>query len=300
MMNRKKLLCGLCGVLCILVILIGREIYSPKSDINVENIQREKKLIQCKYYNAINFHISVNDSDGISLDDKEIVGGIVPHHLLADKMIASFFKTVAKKQPDVVVVVAPNHTGAGVSDIHTGSWTWDTPFGELKADKTIVDYFIDSGIADANFTLMENEHSISSVVPYIKYFMPDTKIVPILVSGTCGINKAIELGEKLSEQLREKSFLVIASVDFSHYLSVEEADKKDEFTKKVLLSRDILTISHMNNDYMDSPSSIITLITVMNNIGAKNAIILEHNNSARISGENRDYTTSYFTVVYWK
>ena len=31
---------------------------------------------------------------------------------------------------------------------------------------------------------MEREHSISCLVPYIKYFMPDAKIVPILMTAT--------------------------------------------------------------------------------------------------------------------
>ena len=73
----------------------------------------------------------------------------------------------------------------------------------------------------------------------------------------------------------------------------------DEITKTALLARDIQRIRTMDNDHMDSLASVITLIAAMNEIGAKNQQILDHNNSARITGSGFDCTTSYFTVIYW-
>jgi putative N-acetylmannosamine-6-phosphate epimerase len=80
---------------------------------------------------------------------------------------------------------------------------------------------------------------------------------------------------------------------------MEEADEMDEITKKALLRRDIPHLRTMDNDYMDSPVSIITLLTAMDEIGANNQQIIAHDNSARISRSGFDNTTSYFTVVYW-
>ena len=59
-------------------------------------------------------------------------------HLLAGEMIASFFKTVSVEQPQIVVVIAPNHSGKGVKEVHTGSWGWQTPFGTLEAHESII------------------------------------------------------------------------------------------------------------------------------------------------------------------
>jgi len=129
--------------------------------------------------------------------------------------------------------------------------------------------------------------------------MPDTEILPIILSSSVEKNDAIKLGEILYEEVKDKNYLVISSVDFSHYLSLDEADKKDLVTKEALLSRDINQISNMNNDYLDSPASIILLLTMMNEAGAENQIILNQSNSARILGGDSNSTTSYFVVTYY-
>ncbi len=297
-MNKKRIISI---SICIIIGLIIQKNYciNTKEVSNLNStISKSNDMIQCKYYDKIKFDKSVNLSTAY-LFDVEFKGGIVSHHLLADNMIASFFKTVSIHQPEVIVVIAPNHTGAGVKDVYTSKWTWDTPYGTLNYDEKIVNYLIENSIAGTNFKLMENEHSISSLVPYIKYFMPETKIVPILMSGTNSKAQSIRLGKLLKNEICDRDFMVIGSVDFSHYLSVREADEKDEITKQALKNRDINQISWMCNDYLDSPSSIVTFLTIMNEIGANNDAILAHDNSARISGRDKNNTTSYFTMVYW-
>lgn len=229
-----------------------------------------------------------------------IRGGIVPHHLLAGEMIASFFKTLSVEQPEIVVVIAPNHNGKGVKEVHTGSWSWQTPFGTLDAYEIIVDSLVESRIAATNFNLLEEDHSISALVPYIKYYMPCSKIVPILLHGSFGLKDAQKLGQNLQEKLEKenKNGLIIASVDFSHYLPLEKAEQMDEISIKAIENRDMNIIQHFNNDYMDSPTSIITLLSAMDTAGAEHMKVLDHSNSDIIVGSRSSETTSYFTVVF--
>jgi len=236
-----------------------------------------------------------------NIDSIKIKGGIVPHHLLAGEMIASFFKTISVEQPEVIVMIAPNHKGTGVKAVHTGSWSWQTPFGVLDADEEIIKSLIDSNIADTNFDLLEEEHSIAGLVPYIKYYMPDSKIVPILLHGTYRLKDAQQLGQNLQNKLinENKKGLIIASVDFSHYLTLEKADEMDEVSIKAIKNRDISLIQNFNNDYIDSPPSIITLLSAMDTVGAAHMEILDHSNSDRITGAKSNETTSYFTVIFY-
>ncbi|HOJ09208.1 MAG TPA: AmmeMemoRadiSam system protein B [Clostridiales bacterium] len=276
----------------------------------VNNLQVNEKRLQCRYYNEKDFKQSVNR---VQLDDyghlaeteiieSSIKGGIVPHHLLASNMIASFFKTISVEQPEVVIIIAPNHKGTGVKAVHTGSWSWQTPFGILEADVDIVNSLVDSKTADMNFDLLEEDHSIAGLVPYIKYYMPDTKIVPIMLHGSFGLQNAQKLGQNLQEKLENenKKSTIIASVDFSHYLPLEEARQMDEISIKAIENRDINIIQHFNNDYMDSPPSIIALLSAMNASGAEHMKMLDHSNSDEIAGARSSETTSYFTVVFFR
>ncbi len=266
----------------------------------IHSFLNTRDKLNCNYFDEKRFKLSLNTELDTRMEEEQIIGGVVPHHLLADKMIADFFRVASVRQPKTVIVVGPNHTGAGVSKVHTGSWNWITPFGILEADEEITSYLVEARIADTSFELMENEHSISAIVPYVKYFMPDAKIIPILVSGTYSLEEAKYLGKLLASLTKEKECLFIASVDFSHYLSLEEANKMDAITKKALEERNIVQISYMDNDYMDSPGSIITLLAAMDEAEVYKQKMLGHSNSALITGNGNDYTTSYFTYVYFK
>jgi len=291
------------GIFMALLLLIGCLIAFAPQKHGGKGAEKEfnnaEQRLSCRYYDEAGFKISIEGGTGEDLPEGEIMGGIVPHHLLAARMIGDFFRKVSQSDPEVVVVIGPNHKGQGAKSVQTAGRDWDTPFGVLRADSGIIGSLLESRMAAENSGLMEEEHSISSLVPYIKYFMPHSKIVPILMTVTDRISGAEELGEFLARMARSRKILFMASVDFSHYLPVEKADEMDEITQKALLERDIDRIRAMDNDHTDSPVSVITLLNVMDRLGAREQIILGHNNSARISATDPSSTTSYFTVIYY-
>lgn len=68
--------------------------------------------------------------------------------------------------------------------------------------------------------VLPNDHALSSLMPFIKYYMPDTKVVPILLSKKFSKEKPRVLADNLSK-LVKKDIVLVASVDFSHYLTNE-------------------------------------------------------------------------------
>ena len=54
----------------------------------------------------------------------------------------------------------------------------------------------------------------------------------------------------------------------------------------------------MNNDNLDSPPSILTLLSAMDDIGAVGPDVIGHDNSYGITGSSADYTTSYYTMLF--
>ena len=270
--------------------------YAAIEDENTSQTQN----IRCNFYNEKEFKASLNLVAAGSVKDGVIRGGIVPHHLLAGRLIASFFKTVSVQNPETVVVLAPNHKRLGSAKVNSGCWDWETPYGMLEADNGIIEYLEGNMAIDSSLKLLEEEHSISSLVPYIKYYMPDAMIVPILLYGNYGLQSSIRLGNELGKALCDKSCLIIASVDFSHYLSLEKADIMDSITLKAIEDMNLKEISQMGNDNLDSPPSIIALLTAMLKMDAESHTVLEHSNSDRISGIESGSTTSYFTMVFSK
>lgn len=229
-----------------------------------------------------------------------IAGGVTPHHLLAAKMIAAFFRDLSADPPDTIVIIGPNHKRIGFSGIAASSSDWGTPFGRLEADRDIVKALAEKFNAESNDRLMQEDHSISGLIPYIAYYMPDVRIVPVLLHGNYPSADALRLGKFLGDTARDANgdIVIIASIDFSHYLDARTAGKMDEITWDAIKRRDIQAISSMGNDNLDSPPSIIALIGAMDKAGAQGPEKSEHSNSSEITGSGADYTTSYFTLFY--
>lgn len=278
---------------------------SPASPVSVQK-PSSSELIQCLYFTEKDFKSSLrlntgeqlNDTTNTSLEGHKILGGIVPHHLLAGGLIAGFFHTLSAAQPDVVVILGPNHKRAGTSLLHTGDWAWNTPSGLLEADSEITGQLEDKFHAGTRLELLEKEHSISSLVPYLHHYMPKAKIVPILLHGSFGLENSKRLGKELIRMLEGKKALVIASVDFSHYLPVDQADQMDKESLEAIQSRDLTKISQMTNDNLDSPPCIISILSAMDAAGSTGLEVLGHDNSSRIAGRQSDNTTSYYTLAF--
>lgn len=262
-------------------------------------------IISCKYYNEKDFRASAEKADAqFSVQTNQnisgsIIGGIVPHHLLACDMIAEFFKKVSEAKPDTVVILAPNHNRSGGSAVSTGLWSWQTAFGKVDADTSFANYLVKNMGAGTNIDLLEEDHSVSALIPYIRYYMPDAKVVPVLLYGNYGMDKSMRLGKNICEQLNGKKSLVLASVDFSHYLPPEKAEAMDNITFEAIKKMDFDSISLMGNDNLDSPPALMTFLACMKNSGAKAPELVSHGNSSKISGKWSSSTTSYFTIVYY-
>lgn len=276
---------------------------------------RSALLLRCVHYSGKDFWNSVtaaanketalSDNSGKAAEtagpDAAIAGGILPHHLLAGNMIAEFFETLSENPPETLVVIGPNHKRTGIGGLHTSTLDWGTSFGVVETDQDLTQRLVTEYNALQNDSLMENEHSVSSLVPYVSYYLPGTKLAPILLHGNYPAEDSLKLGSFLAQTVKsDPGIAVIASIDFSHYLDTDSAGKMDEITLEAIRSRDLNSISRMGNDNLDSPASLITFLGAMDQIGAAGPEVTAHDNSYGITGGGADYTTSYFTMFFRK
>lgn len=227
--------------------------------------------------------------------DKKLSGGVVPHHLLPSYIIVDFFYKLSLQKPKTIILIGPNHFEAG-DFLFTGSeFSWNTSFGVVSADldkvnllKSMDDFGIDEGV-------MEMEHGVSGLMPYIRYLMNDVKVVPIAVSNYTKIEDIEKFADYLSNILDDDTVLV-ASLDFSHYLSFDEAEKNDVETLNMIESLDYDRILKLNNDFVDSPVVLAVFLKTMEKSGSKNIAIFNHDNSGNILGNPWVETTSYYSL----
>ena len=230
-------------------------------------------------------------------EESKIFGAVVPHHLLAYKLIDPVFNKIALEKPATIILIGPNHFNQGAR-ILTTPWGWQTPFGIVESDQAIIDSLVADQLVKVNEEVFKSEHSIGSLMPFLKFYLPETQVVPIILHHDVTRQEARELGKYLAELVGDKNCLVMASVDFSHYLTREEAELKDRETIEALKNKNMGKIFSMGNDYLDSPASIGVLFSAMEELGKEDFRILDNINSGVILNNDLIETTSYLTLMF--
>jgi AmmeMemoRadiSam system protein B len=285
---------------------------SDKSVLMLNNITQKKqaivneeknisvKTIKVKFFEESLFNKSVElSSVKVSPVKEKIKGGIVPHHLLASSIIAEFFKYLAESKPKRIILIGPNHYEAGDYAVISSSSGWKTPSGILKADTGILKAAKGYSFISNNDDVLENEHSVSGIMPFIKYYMPDSYVVPFIVSKNINSDDLENLSGFLTKY-SDNDTVIIASVDFSHYLKYQNAQKNDKETLKLLEMFDYKSLLKLGNDYLDSPASLAILLMVMNNVNANKLKVINHTNSSNILNDFESQSTGYYTIMYYK
>jgi len=233
--------------------------------------------------------------------DKKIDGvkGIVcTHHLLASEMLHEIFLKVDNIENfKKVVIIGPDHNSIDTKNIYTTQLDWMTPFGRLEINQDYLEKALEYESIDIADSILEKEHSNAALVHFVKYYMPNVKILNFTLPGTLDLQEVLEFSSFLEKKIIDDATLLIASIDFSHYLDYDKANEKDEETLKEIQKRNFANIMNFNNDNVDSPQTLVAFLEVMNRLDGKLAFI-NNKNSYDIISVDKDETTSYFSLIY--
>lgn len=239
----------------------------------------------------------VKDSNILINSNSKITGGVVPHHLLAEPIIDDFFRHLSSQKPQTIILLGPNHAEKGSAKVLTSLGNWSTPSGLIFPNEKLINQLLERNLAKQNESVLIQDHALTNIAPFIKKYLPGAQIVPLLLSHDLTQGESEVLASNIAA-LSDKNDIIVASVDFSHYLSLLTSQEKDKISLATIKNFDYPTLFGMNNDYLDSPPSIGILLYIMQKRGVGEMQLLNHSNSALIQKSNEDYTTSYFTLLF--
>jgi len=232
-----------------------------------------------------------------TLSPGQIHAGVVPHHNIAATLISGFFSQVANSQYeyDLVIILGPNHEGT-LANVITSYRHWDIGDGVFTNNN-----FVHDAVQDLNAVIshghMELEHSISILIPYIHHYMPGVEVAPLMLNRSLNFGETEEIFHWLNSWVINsgKNVLLVASIDFSHFLPVHVARERDEITKSVILSHGLRELHNMNYHHLDSPAAMIIFLMYLAERGITPQIVAHTDASEFLPG--LDETTSYMIVV---
>lgn len=304
--NKHWWLIGAGGFILILVLILGwrhgrseipanESVVKNLTEFNVANhIELDANL-----YQQIIDQAEIEITQGQKIESNQpIKGAVVPHHLLAGQFSARLFAQLRQQNPKTIILVGPNHENVGVDPIISSLNDWQSAAGTLKADKNLINQLAKEKIISVEDDIITNEHSITDLIPLLQFYLPDTKIVPLIFKQQVSPEQSQRLVNALALILKDDQVTMVSSIDFSHYLSQKQADENDAATLRLIQAGNSNQLMKLDSDYLDSPVSLVTLMKVMDSVGAQKLQVIDHANAAQLSKGNNASTTSYFFLVY--
>jgi len=269
-------------------VVAGRFYPAAKSEI-----EKQIEEIKQKEYPLIN----------INLKDKTIVGGVIPHagYMFSAYQAVHFFEIVkqSKQTFETVVIINPNHTGVGHEIAFDNNEIWETPLGKVDVD---TEFGQKLGISISGVE-QQNEHSAEVMVPFLQHFLDfPFKIAPITLSHQTFKN-AKYLAQKIKDvvDLTHRKILIIASSDFSHFLTPEQGKERDAFVIDNILNFNSVGVEKVvkeKNISVCGFGPIITLMEYAKLVSENPGVdLLKKGHSGEIipSGEVVDYISILFS-----
>lgn len=227
---------------------------------------------------------------------RTFTGLIVPHFDPVSNLTISALKEVTTT-PDLIILIAPNHYEAGTSPIITGSYLSSKFALHPKFAIEKMQQLAQMTVASYEDAVISGDHSIGTPLPLIAQKFPNTPIVAIVLKYHQNPEDIQNLLLAL-QKISTNNTLIVASLDFSHYLSSDIAPLKDAQTQKYIEAHDYKHIEGLSNDYIDSPWTLITFLKFLQASGVEQGRILGHTNTGLVAGQTIESSTSFFTYIY--
>ncbi|MFH1598040.1 MAG: AmmeMemoRadiSam system protein B [Patescibacteria group bacterium] len=277
----------------ILVVLFGI-VYIWQWAVTNETVVINNNQINPSIYSAVDFAASTEKLTLPTQCFQEFQGGIVTHHDIASSLVGEFFQCISKSNaPRTIILIGPNHSQQG-PPVLSASRDWHTPFGDLELDRDKMEEL--QGLYQVDDEALIADHSISFMIPYIKYYFPEAKVIPLLVKYSY-IRSEADKGIALLKKVIDEQTFILGSLDFSHYLTKNQADKNDKISKEIVTNFDLDDVYNHADGFYDCAPGLFIILSLMQDLEHKNIIELNHANSFDFTG-NPYNTTSYFSWLF--
>ncbi len=241
-----------------------------------------------------------------SKKEGKIMGLVSPHagYLYSGPVAAwGFYQIVRKEIPEVVVILGPNHRGFGAGVAIAGKGRWQTPLGESQIEQQLAGKIMGlSPFIREDEKAHQREHSLEVQLPFLQYSYGERfKIVPICMMQQ-DQSTSQKVGETLSEVLKGKNSLIIASTDFTHYQPKETAERQDKKALEAILSLSPKGLTRAVSRYrisMCGSGPVMAMLTATTLLGAKKATLLKYATSGDITGDY-EAVVGYASVIIEK
>jgi AmmeMemoRadiSam system protein B len=202
------------------------------------------------------------------------------------------------------ILLGPNHTGMGQAFSIMAGGSWGTPLGRAVIDTKMAKDILACGLAEEDELAHSREHSIEVQLPFLQHSFGDISFVPIsiLSSGyhSSFLKQCKKLGSCLASISKKHDARIVASSDFSHYISWEAARDRDGKAMEMIKDLDIegfFRTLHETRASICGYAPIAVLMSAAAKLGWKKVEVLDYTSSGDVTGD-RSEVVAYAAIGF--
>jgi len=220
-----------------------------------------------------------------------VKGVISPHagYVYSGAIAGQLYSQI--KIPATVLIIGPNHHGAGAAAALYPDGEWLTPLGTTAINSRLNSLLLQhTPYIQSDIIAHQNEHSLEVQLPFIQYLRPDVSISAICI-GHGDYASLRDIGHGIAAAMREygEEVLIVASSDMTHYESADSARQKDQLALERVLALDgkgLLEVCHNRGITMCGVVPTTVMIEAVLLSGASQAELVAYGNSGDVTGDN--------------
>jgi poly-gamma-glutamate synthesis protein (capsule biosynthesis protein) len=211
--------------------------------------------------------------------------------------MARGFWAAAGASYERIVILSPDHFNRSRRPFATTRRNFDTVFGVVETDQAATSLLLKETELFDDSDLFDREHGIAALLPFVKHFFPDTRIVPIAIS-VGSLRADWDRAVELLRTLIGARVLVIQSTDYSHYLPLDTALARDQETLNVISANDLEALVQLVQPaHLDSKAAQYVQMRLQHDYLKSYSTVVANRNSEAYS-DRSTRTTSYVVTVY--
>jgi AmmeMemoRadiSam system protein B len=239
-------------------------------------------------------------------EPRKVLAAISPHagYKYSGAVAGAVFSEI--QIPETVLLLGPNHRGAGAQVAVAASGAWETPLGPVSINEDFAHSILK--VATSGITIQDDhqahamEHSLEVQVPFLQFLRPHVKIVPVGLSRL-SFPACQQVGHAVVEGIQGYGgdVLIVASTDMTHYESQDSAKAKDQLAIDRILELDSWGLYDTVARHRISMCGVIpTTITLdaCKALGAGSAELVRYATSGDVTGDYGQVVGYAGFVVY--
>ena len=218
------------------------------------------------------------------------VAAVAPHagYIYSGKVAGEVFSRL--EIPSTVIILTPDHTGAGKPFAVWPEGNWETPLGKVAVDEELARELIaECPPLTSDFRGHLREHAGEVMLPFLQFKRPDVRVV-VVVMDMADMETLQALGLAIAGVMKRQTQLplLLASSDMTHFKSDAVAREQDQAAIDAILKLDeqeLYQVVTGRGITMCGIASVTTTISAAKKLGARGAELIMYDTSASASGD---------------